>query len=592
MPPKAGRRQPPPNDGEQAQQQPRQRLQRLHSAARAPAASPSTNPDGTPIRKGLKFQPKAATRRSKEERDALAKAEEERKREIAKLQAPTRGGFPSRGRGFPSRGGRGRGDFGRTFDRTEGAASGPFAVVPHAMSSGGPRAGIGAGPTVIIKQEPGLSSSFTSGVVGDISRVGPTSDMAGEDIKMKVEDDNRVDVQMFNDPEYISLLDDDELDEEQIDTGKGKGRAKSHDPRTARQIPVRLQRYTHKERDIGVSLDASSDISAKLKAIQEKRDKEERENPIFFKEMTPLAKDELEKQRRVEEEEIIKRNVRLPLNEENVVKIEKEWKGNWHDPEDIAEEIQGQETPAPMKNEPVRPPKKEKHRRKRPADIFVVQTEEDREEWNRHYYDIRQLCKEFGAVPPPSRRIPSPEPSKKDKRFEREDHDIDDGDTPYDVDNGKLYFVQLPGLLPLLERADGNQASESALEGGNDVQITDDADIAISAPQAKIPVPAPKMRKEKSDEKAEPHKPETFTAVKTLTTAGTPGSIKIHQSGRMTLDWGGVPLEVNRGIESLSHQEVLLTSLTGGKDGKRDAWALAQTFTNVVFVPNLDELLG
>ncbi|KAI4129525.1 MAG: hypothetical protein LQ347_003740, partial [Umbilicaria vellea] len=307
---------------------PVQRLDSLNRRSQS-GSSPVPGASGSkPV--GLKFQPKSFIRRSKEEREAQARVEAEKlQARIAAIAASSassaRGGTGGRG-GYSSRG---RGGMGRQAERFGvGQASGVLGGMTRAEDGarkgrsgmGGPWAGTSRSSnleTTRVKNEPLVKSERDRD--GDVSMGGA----GGRRIKTEVgyvssesEPDAaagpRVNI------EHINLVSAEESDGE-LETNKGKERAKSVSaPRWAMK-PVRLDRHEHHERPVGVSTEASSKTSAELR--KKAREKDEAEGSLFME---------------VEEEEPVtvkkeKNKGSTKSKDVEFVRNERKWKGVYQD---------------------------------------------------------------------------------------------------------------------------------------------------------------------------------------------------------------------------------------------------------------------
>lgn len=232
MPPKAGTRRTAakPEDTDSTQNAPAQSaasgasgrpsVQRLQSLKkRAPAGgsiTPATRSpsvlSGDSAPKPMKFRPKAVQRRSKEEREAMEKIEQERLNDRLRDAAAIQRGRGNRG---------GRGSF-----RGRGGASGGL---------GGAFRGRGGGPAR------GRARYGITGASRD--REDDSSD-----------DDLRISIDQIN-----IESEDDEFQED----GKGKMPARGHREKGLR--PVRVTRHEHEDRVVAVNMESSSSKAAEIR---------------------------------------------------------------------------------------------------------------------------------------------------------------------------------------------------------------------------------------------------------------------------------------------------------------------------------------
>lgn len=163
------------------------------------------------------------------------------------------------------------------------------------------------------------------------------------------------------------------------------------------------------------------------------------------------------------------------------------------------------------------------------------QTQAEKDEWERLQHDMRELRKELGALVPPSALVPPdadgdtamPETTPaiermKQTQTERELH---------------VYVFQfppvLPSLKPVLVKPDPETMTDA--QAGEEAMDVDKEPIEI---------------KDKGIAYKQPTLP-----------SGSVGKLRIHKSGKATLDWGGTPFVVAKGADATFLQNVMIGEL-------------------------------
>lgn len=144
--------------------------------------------------------------------------------------------------------------------------------------------------------------------------------------------------------------------------------------------------------------------------------------------------------------------------------------------------------------------------------------------------------------------------------------DTDDEDVE-SSEHGKLFLFQLPPLTPFL--TDPNSATPEIKPEPvpTTANATIDLDSIPNAPDGPIkPDPEADTRK-----KHTPQLDGLLTASEPLRLpAGVVGKLKVHKSGKVTLDWGGTDMEVKMGSEVDFLQDVVLVRPPGPKGNEMD----------------------
>ncbi|MCJ1236653.1 hypothetical protein MMC14_004635 [Varicellaria rhodocarpa] len=585
------------------------------------AAGPSENKP-----RALKFQPKTnVIRRSKEEREAQDRAEEERRLARLRANAPKanyRGAFHARGRGRGGRGGfRGGMNGWRDQRQVASQASGPL--------SGGPTVG-GSIPNkrTNLRGTPADSSSTRDfNNVPSIKAERPshskwetTIKNEHQNIPWSAEDD----IGAYVDIEHISLIsDDDEHDEDPV-SSKGKGREKGLKVPGWVIRPIRLQRHEHVERQTKVSTDPSSAISAELR-----RKQEEKEDEVVSKESEKTVSGQ--------------KNVKSKLKDVKIIKEERPWKGVYNDEQDqgtelvkneprdehdtmMIGEVDGiavltevialdestedtsavgkssaqdpTEVEAPTEqistDEPLRPTsslgpegisqanhepfRKAVRRSKATLGLGhkkpILQTPEDHEEWERYQNDITAISEELGSAPFIPKSVSGPKDQEGDTLMEESKEEAEEDKK--DRREGMVYLLQLPPVMPNLVSEERIREFREAKKARKtwDLEQERIKKERMKAKASEARKAAASSSRAGAEVKAEPllENPPEIPKVKTafhagddIESTGDAGTLKVYQSGKVILEWGGMKFSVGMGAPGDILQEAILMDYLPGK---------------------------
>ncbi|GAB7339270.1 hypothetical protein MBLNU457_5924t1 [Dothideomycetes sp. NU457] len=513
-------------------------VQRSDSQTRRTATPGSATPGSAATRgakKNLLAKPRAGIRRSKEDRAALDAAHNARRAEEAKRTKPPRK-FERGGRGR-GRGG-GRGGFMGERERDAPIASGPFSAGTVQADVSRRRPGGGVFTSV------GASGAFGGGRGGGGRSGGPSriKSEGGDDGVTYVgdyESDSSVEeVQgpRKKDIDYINLISDDE-------GGPAHG-----------QAPIRVQRVEHRDRNQPITTEKSKQDANKMLDDLEKKSAAAKAGTTS---RTPSPTATRKGKQRAKEPE--------------TATEEHKWKGVYSDsegeheaavsvkPDPDAMEVdraqQDESQPAPKAPTS---PEKRKSRPKRTV-VPETQTQEDREEWERHMFGLETLRDELGEITTPQ-PPPAPATDASGDTNMAEDTATDVNDKRAD----RVYLFQFPPVLPDLKLAEPGSAP-------TDTTTTDEPADGPSAEKVKaepkspelsrsIPAaPAPGAANNTADK---PIKIEDSAAPSLgpgpHLASGRVGKLRIHASGRATMDWGGTSLQLNMGVDAQFLQDVVV----------------------------------
>lgn len=599
---------------------PRQRLASLNPRKKLAASEVA---DSRPA--GLKFQPKSAAsaRRTKEEREAAERAETEKRQQRfgdsgAALPRTTgdRGGF---------RGG-GRGTFVPTVT-TRAEASGHLGGSSIEEGGGRKKASRGgglfsrvSGPSASTSAKVGPSRARSQAIVKaerdrDGDMIMGTSSTTGKRVTFKREEERPTHYSSESEPdvaegprvniEHINLISDEDTDGEQPEFSN-QDKSKEHEVGIKKENkipgwtlkPVRIDRLEHVERAAGVVVtDPNSMTSTELRRRAKERADAQGSLFISDDEEHPPAKTAPKA-----------KTVKKPKDVE-FVRDERRWKGVYQDDEagprikdepndddrvifnDIASvnvpgtSLQAEsgahvpdrvEAGVPEKSSAddinLRDQRKRRSSRTKSRLIKpILQTEEDRQEWARYEEDLRLLGEELGFVKPNGSQIHSLDPDGDGK--------IEDGADHFkDKREGLVYLFQLPPIMPkILTTAEREILN---VESTQSEKAEDDKPLDMSKPiYAKHSQPSdPKQKQPKSDLEdtlvPDTRNASVFMANESTLPVGRVGTLRVHDTGRVTATWGGASLELGRGAGSGLLQEVVMTEYSKhqtiklGADGK------------------------
>ncbi|SMR46555.1 unnamed protein product [Zymoseptoria tritici ST99CH_1E4] len=540
----------------------------------APLSRQSSTPRPSSTRgKPVVNAPRAANRRSQAARleaaqtaarakaaEAEAVAEEKKRKDREARRFGYRGNDRS-GRGG-GRGGRGRGghmgDSHRSRDE-DVIASGPFSagqVTADAKAAYARRFGSGASGSGAFSG--GVTSSSggrSGGGGGGGSGGGGGGGSGGSGIKsepgsggtftmstrgLKTEDGGYI---SSDDEEVDTTLPKQDIDHMQVIDLTGDDAA----PRRKNALaPVRLTRVPHQERTVGLSIEdsnAASNIVPPEMPTTEKKKGKQRARDVEITGSTAMPKRPTAYSSSDDE------------NEQPYIK-----------PEPTGDDGQARPTTPPaqdittipeaLQDAPSSPEtkRKAKERIKAIADSMGAddsddsdvplpepprfQTQAELDEWKRHYKDLRGIRNELGRQVP--KTLPPPTDANGDTAMEGaapEDPTLVKARKQEDTRSQHVYLFQFPPVLPSLIPVSVKPDPETAVAGATD---QDPMDVDASAQQ----------RSTNTGLNVQPKLP-----------SGHVGKLRIHKSGKATLDWGGTSLLLGMGADATFLQNVLIATV-------------------------------
>ncbi|KAF2848164.1 hypothetical protein T440DRAFT_520345 [Plenodomus tracheiphilus IPT5] len=535
------------------------------------SASPSVRGRGSATRgkRGM-VKPTFTGRRTKEEREALAKELKERE-ELRNAERNAAEQKKERDRKFKEK--RDLNKLQRARGGYSGVASGPFSLgsskedrknTPNRGPSG---YGGGSGSRAVRVKNEGDSGG------GSGSGSGSRSGAGGGAPSIKREDGGYVSSEEEDDAEFPRR--DIDLIEISSDENEDNGTVAPSKRGTRTTLPVRIGRKEHQERTVGINTDASSETAAKI------LEKAESTGEISAKAVSETAS----------------RKGKGKAKDVEITGERKPFRGVWQDTDDSEVAVKtetisedeamadaeqaglSERPPQPAeKQEPVSPnaERKAKTRAKGVAEP-ILQTDEDRAEWARFQSNLQSIRAELGPE-----EVPAVDASGDTQMADS----AADAKKPSVRDNN-VYLFQIPPLMPEL------------LPPTFKAEPTDETpSTAVVAPAAPATIPASgnsetKIKLEEggfSDPSARTHDGPRFAS-------GMVGKLRVRASGRTTLDWGGTSYELTPGNKASFLQEVVSINIVPEEtrvvpEDAGDAVSMGRVKGKFVIVPDWGNMLG
>jgi DNA-directed RNA polymerase III subunit RPC4 len=210
----------------------------------------------------------------------------------------------------------------------------------------------------------------------------------------------------------------------------------------------------------------------------------------------------------------------------------------------------------------------------------VIQTEEDRAEYERHLEDIAILAHELGGLQSRARDV---------------DGDVAmDGDRDLEVDKkeGRLYLFQFPPVLPRLynplnPKEIPAEAPDVEVAGSSThMDLTKDAE-----PKGKIKVEEEVIIK-KEDAERDGKEKDTNPEEKVIVDEdGFIGKLIVRESGRVELSWGGTSMVLGRGVDAeFLSMGVVVDGKNKDREGEGKAVGMGKIMGKFVVVPDWEKM--
>ncbi|OAX82224.1 hypothetical protein ACJ72_03431 [Emergomyces africanus] len=408
--------------------------------------------------------------------------------------------------------------------------------------------------------------------------------------------------------EQINIISDEEEGEEEggFEEGKGKGKMPVRDSAgggAGRGLrPVRVERQAHQERSVGINTDASSQKSAELRRRAKAKAKEKGggDESLFVQDSEEDADGGSESGGDDSVEVTAEKAVGGTADGGIRIKEEPMDDGNVSMADVLPQTTEdgptltdaGVATPAEPKTKTekktvtVRDPRNK------------LQTEEERQEWDRHEQDIEHLKQALGTMSTLDKL------AEREPGLEQQQAEPNAVEAPKDERAGRLFLIQFPPATPNLIAP--SQAVDEM-----------DQDVVETGSQANAQHPSiPSIKKEATEDLAAGPQltfssnnnrnvdiPPLITATNSSLPPGRVGKLNIHQSGRATIDWGGISFELTKGSDVEFLQDAIVAS--GGKQNatgadeaiskeeleERRVWAMSQVSGKFVVTPDWEALL-
>lgn len=182
-----------------------------------------------------------------------------------------------------------------------------------------------------------------------------------------------------------------------------------------------------------------------------------------------------------------------------------------------------------------------------------------------------------------------------------EEKDVKEAKPPVVVEGkdpreNNVYLFQLPPNLPDLIPLKGRVKKEKAFDAKdkrNDIKKKDASNNDMSFPESQEAEEVSEVKIE--DDSSGRQRPVQETDGVPNMHAGRVGKLRVHKSGKTTLDWGGISMKLNMGVDAYFLQSALLTEVVPGEvpDGEvsGNAISFGQVRGKFVVTPDWSEIL-
>lgn len=321
------------------------------------------------------------------------------------------------------------------------------------------------------------------------------------------------------------------------------------------ELPVRIGRKEHQERKVGINTEASTDTLVKVP-----EEEESARPPLKAANLEQTTRKSKSKSRDVE-----------------ITGSRKPWKGVWHDPDDsdvvVKTEVASDDENMPdaeqtgLSHTPVQPSEKQEAilpdverkqelKKKGPAEP-ILQTDEDRAEWERLQSHRRHMLAELGPAETP----------EVDGSGDTAMTDAAGPEKKPTVRENNVYLFQIPPLMPEVESSIKKEAPEPK------------ADAKIKLEEGGFSDPSAKPKGVRFE-------------------SGRVGKLRVHKSGRTTLDWGGISFEVTAPgtkvglLQEAASVEITPENQRSAPEDAGDTTSLGRVKGKFVVTPDLTKMLG
>ncbi|OJD21982.1 hypothetical protein ACJ73_06674 [Blastomyces percursus] len=363
--------------------------------------------------------------------------------------------------------------------------------------------------------------------------------------------------------------------------------------------PVRVERQEHQERSIGIDTDASLERSVELRRQAKAKAKEKQggDESLFVQD----SEEEVDGSSESESDEVVEVTTERVIGNKSYggIQIKEE-------PTDDGDVLMTDFIPQAMDDSPATPdagpttPAVPKPKTKTKRVIIQdprskLQTEEERQEYDRHEEDIEHIKQALGTI------TTHDKPAEGAEGAEQED-ETKAVEAPRDERSGRLFLIQFPPMTPNLipPPLAADEMDQEVVETGAHAPTQQPSNPAIKRePTDELTVPRPTVT---SDRNAASSR--LITATHSTLPPGRVGKLNIHRSGRATIDWGGISFELTKGSDVEFLQDAIVasedkpqTTEAGEAQPKVESeekrvWAMSQVSGKFVVTPDWGALLG
>lgn len=220
----------------------------------------------------------------------------------------------------------------------------------------------------------------------------------------------------------------------------------------------------------------------------------------------------------------------------------------------------------------------------------MLHTAEDRQEWNRHQESLKVLHDELGQLDLAQPAIDA-------------EGDIRMGEMSslhHDKKSDRVYLFQFPSVMPGLKMvAEEGKAANQANDGIESQDTTATSQMQTEAGPGPATFDQEAVKVEDDDEKEASSANERPSLWPPMA-SGKVGKLRVHESGRATLSWGGTSFEIAMGTDAHFLQDVVLARMpsqqqrpgehTQGEEGV--AMAMGQIRGKFVVTPDWSDIIG
>ncbi|KLJ11464.1 hypothetical protein EMPG_13343 [Blastomyces silverae] len=371
--------------------------------------------------------------------------------------------------------------------------------------------------------------------------------------------------------------------------------------RAARGLrPVRVDREEHQERSIGINTDASSERSAELRRQAKAKAKEKQggDESLFVQDSEEEVDEGSESEGDEAVEVTTERVVGGTLYGGVQIKEEPTDDGDVLMTDSIPQAMDG--SPATADAGPATPavpkPKTKKKRVIIQDPRSKLQTEEERQEYDRHEEDIEHIKQALGTI------TTDDKPADGSQKGAEQEDETKAVEAPRDERSGRLFLIQFPPMTPNLVPPSlaADEMDQDVVETGAHATTQQPSNPAIKREATdELTVPKPTVASDGNAASAP-----LITATHSTLPPGRVGKLNIHQSGRATIDWGGVSFELTKGSDVEFLQDAIVaseekpqTTEAGEAQPKAEleekrVWAMSQVSGKFVVTPDWEALLG